>query len=175
MTLLYWKLRLTWSVSKVLAFNALYTHNASVVKSSLFIYSEKVALCSGTIQNTQKQTVGRKYDFFQCSTLRRMKCSLDFIVKWTIFMWLWTCTSGDYMVRLLGSLKRRGTSWLVERLASHEEFCAVKLDVGLNFSRKRWWKLCPVRKLYYVQVCLADILALWRLQKLLAVIANERL
>jgi hypothetical protein len=51
---------------------------------------------------------------------------------------------------LLGSPKRRGTSSLVERLASHEVFCAVKLDVGLYFSRSKWGKLCPVCKMYNV-------------------------
>jgi len=58
------KQRLTWSVSKESAFTTLYTHTAPVVKSTQFIYSEKISLCSGTIQNSQKQTVGRKYDYF---------------------------------------------------------------------------------------------------------------
>ena len=38
----------------------------------------------------------------------------------------------------------------VERLASHEEFCAVSLDVCLYFSRSKRGKLCPERKMYKV-------------------------
>jgi hypothetical protein len=49
------------------AFSALYgTHTAVAVKSTQFIYSEKLLFVLGTIQNSYRRTVDKKYDFFKC-------------------------------------------------------------------------------------------------------------